>query len=682
MEHVWLDIETTGLNPHTDKIIGIGLLYNSGASIYHCFYTWDAKAQLLFPVLGGPSLKEVCQLLLRENVQIHTFNAAFDLKFLFMHTGINLIPQLHTEVMLLKHTVDENQPFALKAIAAQLFGHDVKAEQTAVKESIKANGGSTNEYYKADSSLLQRYCLQDCALTKRVEDHYITKLIDKGLEQFFYEDEVMPLYKEVTIPMEMQGIHLDTPKAVRVQSEAAAYIVELETEIQTAIAPLLSVVFEPWFLNKDYPLSTFKNNLTVLGRKFKAEPSLTPFEFQFLAWQADCPKQFMFNLQSNHHLKKLFFDTLNLTPLSKTPTGLPQVDEEFLNSINIVDFPWISLLITYNKMCKLKSTYLDRLIEESVNGVFYPSFKQHGTVSGRYGSDIQQLPKPTDKITRLAYFVNSIRDIIIPRPNHVLLAADYEQLEPTIFSDVSTDQNLQAIFLKGHDFYSTIAIETEQLRKYSADKKADNYLGKLAPEIRNNAKPYALGIPYGMTDYKLQFELNISQANAADKIKAYLSAYPSLADWMQRSKELAIKDGFIKTKFGRVRNFPMLPTLARKYGSCIFNDLELWKVYHSDLPAYQIAKSDRKRFKNELNNAINIQVQAAAASIVNRSAIALARKGFVPIMQVHDELVYDLHVNNVETSKQIIQETMQSIVKLSVPLKTTPKLGQTYKECK
>jgi len=103
----------------------------------------------------------------------------------------------------------------------------------------------------------------------------------------------------------------------------------------------------------------------------------------------------MFNLQSNHHLKKLFFETLNETSVSKTPTGQPQVNDEFME-LMAEKHEWAKLLIEYNKLTKIKGTYIERLLDKADNGRFYPSFKQHGTISGRYSSDLQQVPRPLE----------------------------------------------------------------------------------------------------------------------------------------------------------------------------------------------------------------------------------------------------------------------------------------------
>ncbi len=136
-------------------------------------------------------------------------------------------------------------------------------------------------------------------------------------------------------------------------------------------------------------------------------------------------------------------------------------------------YKWASLLRDYNKLNKIKGTYIDRILDNQENGIFYPSFQQHKTVSGRYGSDLQQLPRPLEENQAsevVRKYNNEIRKLFIAGENYVFIDSDYESLEPHVFAHVSGDERLKDIFRSGCDFYSTIAIATEKLDGVSAVK--------------------------------------------------------------------------------------------------------------------------------------------------------------------------------------------------------------------
>jgi DNA polymerase I-like protein with 3'-5' exonuclease and polymerase domains len=607
-----------------------------------------------------------------------TWNGAFDIPFTTNNLKINLLPALHADVMLMKHTCDESFPFGLKEVATKLWGHDVTAEKQEMQASIKEAGGTSKEYYKASLPTISKYCVQDCLLTFRLYNHYGAELRRQNLEDFYYSAEVMPLYRTVTIPMEAKGIKIDMPALHSAMAEICTDLQTLERGIQEQILPYLATIL-PQLYSKEYP------EWTETGKVPKwRKDGLTAKE----AWHKDNPDRVSpFNLLSKHHLKKLFFEKLKETPISKTPTGLPQVDEVFLDAMAL-KYLWAADLIEYNKLTKLKGTYLERFLEEAEDGIFYPQFNQHRTVSGRYSGDLQQLPRPLEPgqaSDLICKHTNRIREFFIPRDGSVLLAADYEQLEPSVFAHISGDPALHNIFNAGLDFYSEVAIRTEGIQGVSSDKKAPNYLGKIAKATRQKAKAYALGVAYGMTGYKLQFELNIPQELAEELVQKYLRAFPKLADWMAKSQDQVRLTGTIKTQSGRVRRMPEAKALLQKYGSRITDSLHLWKTFNTNPVQYAQAKLDRKTVVNCLNNAINFQVQGLAASIVNRASIELAKLGYIPSIQVHDELVYEVPAEgqgDVSEASAVIKDVMENVMKLAVPLRTVPQWGKNYRECK
>lgn len=658
-----LDIETDGLNTRQNAVIGVGI-----STATDGFYVNTTN-------MPPADVTRFLQLLTTK--KLLAFNAEFDLGFLRNSYGVDLVPQLHCDVMLLKHACNENYPLGLKEIAAQVFGLDATKEQQELKASIKANGGTANQFFKADLSILAKYCVQDCMLTYRLFEHYSPILTKNGLDAFFYQDEIMPLYKEVVIPMQRHGVAIDQPKLRQALVDITQDLNLLQTDIQAAIQPQLDL-FKQEFLDKEFPM------LTATGKPTKWR---SKYANQEEAWTACNPGEPMFNIASKSHLKRLFFDIMKLTPLSRTPKGAPQVDEEFLASV-ITQQPWVQLLINWNKLSKIKGTYLERFAEECEDGIFYPRYKLHGTVSGRLSGDFQQLPRPLKGDGLVAKHTSVIRSLIIPRPGNMLISADYNSLEPTIFAHASGDKRLQDIFNTNQDFYSSVAIMTEGCTQYSSDKSAPNYLGNLDPELRQKAKAYALGLAYGMTDYKLQFEINVSREDAEKLVDKYFTAFPDLKQWMDASQLQACTKGYVKTETGRVRHLGQAVGLAAKYGMELKNSLAIWKRFHEQPTLYKQAKEDRKTFTNLLNSAINFQVQGMAASVMNRASIALARQlkaqGMPAVVagQVHDELILECPESCLESVISLTKQVMEKTITLTVPLKVTPKPGKNYKDCK
>lgn len=667
------DVESDGLNVRKNQVIGFSF-GNAKIAFYVPIKMWNGAelANILKPEQYIPILSSLC------TKKLVTWNGSYDVLITKNSLKINLLDALYADVLLMKHSADENYPFGLKEVANQILGVDSDEEKQVLKAHLKAIGAKPTEYYKADVQILGKYACQDAMLTMRLFDYYGRELRKQGLESFYFNDEVLPMYKELTIPMVERGVRVDVAALTVAQQELNNDIEQLESQIQRAIEPHLSL-FTTWFLNKDYPLRTEKGNMPKW-----AKDGLSQYD----AWRRDAgPSAHMFNLSSKHHLKKLFFDTLKLQPLSRTPTGQPQVDDAFISTLH-GKLPWTKLLSDYNSLIKLKGTYVDRLLEEQEDGRFYPEWKQHATVSGRYGGDMQQLPRPIEGSGLVAKHTSKIRTFIIADSGSLLCSADYEQLEPSIFAHCSGDSRLQEVFISGRDFYSTVAIDTERLSNVSADKAAGNYLGKINKKARQKAKAYALGIAYGMTGYKLQFELGVPQHEAEALVDRYLAAYPDLANWMSASKSMAITQGYVCTQSGRRRRLGQAVALARKYGPWLTDSLEVWKRYNASPALYSQAKADRKTFVNLLNNAINFQVQGMAASIVNRAAIAIARKlkteqlSSYICMQIHDEIVLNVPENEREIVGPIIKSIMESTVKLSVPLRTEPQFGLTFKDCK
>lgn len=711
------DTETTGLNTRQDEIIGFSVSGKEGTGLYFPIKTW--KNGKLVTIESNNSQMEYFLNKLIDKKLI-TWNGSFDVRFVKNQYGIDLIGSIYIDGQLLKHTLEEEGVFSLKEVAVSVqsyIGFDVEdeanKEQIILKENVAKNGGSTTktnyEMYKADLEVMAPYACSDADLTLRVVNYYLRKLKEESLEEFFFVDEVMPLYREVTIPMELRGVKLDMDLLKSSKKEIVKDISSLEKKIKKSLFNLDEVY--NWYCARvekhtketprgkygqgvvehyklDLPMtkagkySTSKAAVQKLpngeGKSFllgnvQLDPG-TSFSIKEKIYLKDNDNE-KINITSKTQLKEIVFDYLKEKPLSKTPKGSPQFNDDMVDSLE-GKYEFIKHLHNYNKLSKIESSYINRFLERQEDGYYYFSYKQHGTISGRYGSDAQQLPRPLeegqeDKV--VLKYNNRIRAFFISEKNRIFIDSDFESLEPNVFAHVSGDEGLRNIFRKGHDFYSTIAIDTEGLYEYSADKKADNYLGLLNKQKRQDAKDYSLGIPYGMTGYALGKTLDISTEEADELVSGYLDSYPSLDRWMKDSKRKAQKEGLVSSEAGRVRHLPMVKKLYNIYGDKLL-DFKYRRYLLKSMEQFEILKIYRD-YKNGVNNSRNFQIQSLAASIVNRAAIAINRvfkeKGLDAwcCAQVHDQLIFNVPLSLVDECKVIVEDLMQNTTKLSLELR-------------
>ena len=746
-EVIAVDTETSGLNPRKDIIVGWSLSGDEGIGFYIPTQVWNfEKEELILQTIDGTSTETISKNLLKALIgkKLVFHNASFDVQFIKNYFGIDLLPDVWVDTGLLVHTVYEEgafgfgNPFGLKSIAImnqEALGLNVEEaanqEQIELKESIKKNGGSVTkesfEIYKADLDILSKYASADTDLTLRICNLYLDKLRDEGLEKFFFEDEVMPIYREVTVPMEAYGVDLDTELIDKIHDE----IVEDQKKNKEIVMKSLLAIPEvkEWVVAtsmENFPVSHKGNWAQSLVQRYslplpKSEKtgkySLTAKYIneledsnvkQFLLtgddtliddiekarismalWKESNDGDYI-NIQSKKHLGEIVFGYMGIKPKvsgANTKSGRDKFDMDMVKDL-AKEYPWAENLRVYNKLLKIKSTYVDRFRDRQEDGRYYFYFKQNGTVSGRYGSDAQQLPKPLEPgedAPVIMKYVNIVRAFLVAGKGRKVIDADYESLEPHCFASVTGDKKLQEIFNNGWDFYSTVAIQTEKLEGVSADKKADNYLKKLDPVKRNKAKAYSLGIAYGMEAYALKMTLDVDQKVAEGLIKGYLEGFPQLAEWRERSRQQVKEHGFIKNYVGRVRHLPKVKRTYEKFGDRMMD----WRFRKDLEPQFgrdQVIKVYRD-YRNGLNNCLNFQLQSLAAAVVNRAALKINRKakelGIDACVQaqVHDQLIINVADKDAEMFAPYVQEIMENTTKLpGVTLKAPPEIADNWKE--
>ena len=733
-EYLSFDTETTGLNVRKDKVIGFSFSGESGTAFYFPLYTWNSTMNELTSIPENINKAKYFLNLLKSK-ELLMWNGSFDIRMVKNNFNIDLTSSLIAEGMLLKHTVDEEGKFGLKTVGVQIqdkLGFSVEEaankEQIELKENVKKNGGSTTktnfEMYKADLDIMAKYAAADADLTLRICEYYKNKVIEEGLESFFFDEEVMPLYKEVTIPMEDKGIMLDMKLLTDSCNEIEEDIRLLEKDIigslmeTDAMARWLTdkstkeFPFKPTGLfaqrlveKSGLPLPKTKSGKYSLSSKnleelpeclekdFLLKHTLSTSDIVNLGFY-DISRELWkekegnyINISSKKQMGELVFDYMGVKPLSRTERGAPQFNDSMIDWLKSNGYEWAKDLHDYNKLIKIKGAYIDRFLNNNEDGYYYFSYKQHGTISGRYGSDAQQLPRPMEQGQEsniVLKYNNRIRKFFISEESRVFIDSDYESLEPHTFAHVSGDEGLRDIFRNGHDFYSTIAIATEGLYEFSADKKADNYLGKLDKQKRQIAKAYALGVPYGMGGYALGKSLEVSTEEAEELIEGYLGAYPKLKSWMDNSKKMAQAEGHVKSEAGRIRHLSRVKELHSIYGEKLLN-FKFRKKLEGRLDKKYVL-SMYMDYKNGINNSRNFQIQSMAASIVNRAAIAVNRKlrdkgidGWC-CAQIHDQLIFNVPKNKAEECKKIVQELMQNTTKLSLDLKAPPQIAVNWQE--
>ncbi|NND65351.1 MAG: DNA polymerase I, partial [Gammaproteobacteria bacterium] len=349
-----------------------------------------------------------------------------------------------------------------------------------------------------------------------------------------------------------------------------------------------------------------------------------------------------FNISSTKQLGEILFDQMGLPIIRKTPKGAPSTAEDVLQELaGAYTLP--QLILDYRSLSKLKSTYTDKLPKQ-VNpktGRVHTSYHQAVAATGRLSSsdpNLQNIPIRTPEGRR-------IREAFIAPKGYKILAADYSQIELRIMAHLSGDQGLLNVFKEDRDVHQATAAEVFGLP-----------LDKVSKEERRSAKAINFGLMYGMSAFGLAKQLNISRGAAQDYIDIYFDRYPGVKNYMDRTREQAKNDGYVETVFGR-------------------------RLYLQD-----IRSSNHQRRQYAERAAINAPMQGTNADIIKLAMIDIFKwiaDKHMPlnmIMQVHDELVFEVKESDIDTCSEMIVEKMISAAELSIPLKVEAGVGDNWQE--
>ena len=349
-----------------------------------------------------------------------------------------------------------------------------------------------------------------------------------------------------------------------------------------------------------------------------------------------------FNLGSPKQLQKILFGELGLPVIRKTPKGQPSTAEDVLQELaGSYDLPRV--ILDYRSVSKLKSTYTDKLPEQisASTGRIHTSYHQAVTATGRLSStdpNLQNIPIRTPEGRK-------IRQAFVPPDGHLLLAADYSQIELRIMAHLSGDEGLLGAFQDDLDVHAATAAEVFELA--AEEVTADH---------RRSAKAINFGLMYGMSAFGLGKQLGISRGHAQEYVDLYFDRYPGVKRFMDDIREKAKSQGFVETEYGR-------------------------RLY---LPEINDRNAQRRQYAER--SAINAPMQGTAADIIKRAMVSVHRwlnESGAParmIMQVHDELVFEVVEKSVDDVQPEIVAIMAAAADLSAPLRVDAGVGKDWDE--
>ena len=445
---------------------------------------------------------------------------------------------------------------------------------TLTYDDVTGKGVKRIGFEDASLERATEYAAQDADVTLRLHEHLSRRITADAKLRNVYENIELPL-REVLFRMERAGVLVDVQLLARQGRELGERILKLE---------------EQAFAEAGQP----------------------------------------FNLGSPKQLCEILFERMKLPVIKKTATGQPSTDEEVLQEL-AANYPLPKLLLEHRALCKLKSTYTDKL-PQMVNprtGRVHTTLSQTTAVTGRLAStepNLQNIPVRTGEGRR-------IREAFVAPPGNCIVSADYSQIELRIMAHLSEDPALLAAFREGSDIHRATAAEIFGVAP-----------SEVSADQRRYIKAVNFGLIYGMSAFGLAAQLSIERGAAQQFIDKYFARYPGVAEYMRRTRELARAQGYVETVFGR----------------------RLW------LPDIRAASGPRRAGAERA--AINAPMQGTAADLIKMAMITVhawldrERLQTRLILQVHDELVFEVPDEELQRVKTELPELMTGVAQLSVPL--------------
>ena len=509
-------------------------------------------------------------------------------------------------------------------------GHNLKYDA-----HVLANAGITLRGIRFDS-MLESYVWNSVATNHDMDSDAQRYL---GLRTITYEDvagkgakqlsfDQVPVEKAVEYAAEDADVTLRLHRTLWPQLEGVPALARLYEECEQPLVPVL-------FAMEHHGVLVDRERLRAQSREFARQ-------LQELLLQAHREAGHEFNIESPKQLQQILFERLQLPVRRKTPTGQPSTAEDVLEEL-AESFALPRIVLEYRALAKLKSTYTDKLPEQ-VNertGRIHTNYAQAVAATGRLSSvdpNLQNIPVRRPEGRR-------IRQAFIAPPGWVLLAADYSQIELRIMAHLSGDEGLRAAFAEDRDVHRATAAEV-----FGVSPEA------VTADHRRTAKVINFGLIYGMSPFGLARNLGIERGAAQQYVERYFQRYPGVKRFMDETRAQARQTGYVETVFGR-------------------------RLY---LPDIRSGNTQLRQYAER--SAINAPMQGTAADIIKRAMITIdawcAREDTPArlIMQVHDELVFEVRQDAVEQVSAAIRERMVDAASLSVPLRVDVGTGANWDE--
>jgi len=485
--------------------------------------------------------------------------------------------------MIAHYLINPDRRHSMDILASSYLNY----EPQSITELIGKKGKNQGSMRDVPLDLQTEYAVEDADITLQLKHYFDQELAAAENGKLFQEVE-LPLV-EVLSAMEQEGINLNT-----------AFLKNFEGELATDIDRLEKSVFEQ------------------AGEEF--------------------------NLASPKQLGPILFEKLKLVDKpKKTKTGQYSTAEDVLSAL-AKDHPIVDDILNWRSLNKLQSTYVTALPEEinpKTNRV-HTVYNQAVAATGRLSSNqpnLQNIPVRTER-------GQQVRKAFIPRDeNHVLLAADYSQIELRIIAALSKDPAMVEAFQKGEDIHAT-----------TAAKVFDVPLEAVTREQRSNAKTVNFGIVYGVSAFGLSQQTNLSRSESKELIEAYYTTYPQLKAYMSSQVDFARENGYVETVLGRRR-------------------------YLKDINSQNaIVRGGAER------NAVNAPIQGSAADVIKIAMINIHKRmknepwESKMLLQVHDELVFDVPKTEVDALTEMVKHEMENAFSLEVPLVVDVGIGDNWLE--
>jgi DNA polymerase-1 len=488
----------------------------------------------------------------------------------------------------------------------------------------------------AHDTMLESYVLNSIATKHNMDDlakeylgvttiHY-EDVAGKGAKQISFQE--VTLEQAAPYAAEDADITLRLHQVLMAKLQQHPALLSLYSEIEI---PLISV------------LARIESNGVLIDAAMLAQQSLElANHIVAIEQQAHDLAGHTFNLGSPKQIQDILYDQQKLPVLKKTPKGQPSTEESVLQEL-AVDYPLPKLILDYRSLSKLKSTYTDKLPQQvdDKTGRVHTSYHQAVAATGRLSSsdpNLQNIPIRSEEGRK-------IRQAFIAPKGYKIVAADYSQIELRIMAHLSADDGLLKAFSKGEDVHRATAAEVFGVAP-----------DQVTTDLRRSAKAINFGLIYGMSSFGLAQQLGLSRSQAQSYIDLYFARYPGVKQYMDSIRDQAREQGYVETLFGR-------------------------RLY---LPEIKSRNAARRQYAER--TAINAPMQGSAADIIKRAMISADQWLFQEkpdakmIMQVHDELVFEVAEDKVDQFADIIRTIMTSVADLNVPLIVDIGIGSNWDE--